>query len=91
VACRRLDRDLPSLIGGLDRADPDRPLRRRRFHQLMLDRGYGAVGLAINSAPTEGVPVVPLSQLKSTFPVLQAIGRKKAAGFTLEQWSYVFT
>jgi hypothetical protein len=57
----------------------------------MLDRGYGAVGLAINSAPTEGVPVVPLSQLKSTFPVLQAIGRKKAAGFTLEQWSYVFT
>ena len=48
----------------------------------MLDRGYGAVGVTINSAPTEGVPVVPLSQLKSTFPVLRTVGRKKAAGFT---------
>jgi hypothetical protein len=46
----------------------------------MLDRGYGAVGVAINSAPTEGVPVVPLSQIKSTFPVLRTVGRKKAAG-----------
>ena len=35
----------------------------------MLDRGYGAVGVVLDSAPTEGVPVVPLSQLKSTFPV----------------------
>jgi hypothetical protein len=30
----------------------------------MLDRGYGAVGVAINSAPTVGVPMAPLSQLK---------------------------
>jgi pimeloyl-ACP methyl ester carboxylesterase len=37
------------------------------------------------------VPVVPLSQLKSTFPVLRTIGRKKAAGFTFEQWHYAFT
>ena len=29
---------------------------------------YGAVGVRFHSAPTEGVPVVPLSQLKSTFP-----------------------
>ena len=41
------------------------------FVQLLLDRGYGAVGVAINSAPTEGVRVTPLSQLKSTFPVLK--------------------
>jgi hypothetical protein len=32
------------------------------FTQLMLDRGYGAVGVAINPASTEGVPVVPLSR-----------------------------
>jgi hypothetical protein len=51
----------------------------------MLDRGYGAVGVAINSAPTEGVPVVLLSQLKSTFPVPRTVG------FTLEQWRYAFT
>src|SRR5262252_6251912 len=36
------------------------------FVQLLLDRGYGAAGVAINSAPTEGVLVTPLSQLKST-------------------------
>jgi pimeloyl-ACP methyl ester carboxylesterase len=61
------------------------------FTQLMLDRGYGAVGVVIDSAPTEGVPVVPLSQLKSTFPVLRELGHKKAAGFTYEQWKYAFT
>jgi hypothetical protein len=37
------------------------------FVQLLLGRGYGAVGVAMNSAPAEGVPVTPLSQLKSTF------------------------
>ncbi len=37
------------------------------FTQILLDRGYGAVGVALNSAPTEGVPVVPLSQIKATF------------------------
>ena len=31
------------------------------FVQLLLDRGHGAVGVAINSAPTEGVRVTPLS------------------------------
>jgi pimeloyl-ACP methyl ester carboxylesterase len=83
---------LTEVIGGLERP----PILMGHsaggtFTQLMLDRGYGAVGVAINSAPTEGVPVVPLSQLKSTFPVLLTIGRKKAAGFTLEQWRYAFT
>src|SRR4029453_15530304 len=50
------------------------------FTQLLLDRGYGAVGVVIDSAPTQGVPGVPLSHLKSTFPVLKQVGRKKAAG-----------
>src|ERR1051325_5314337 len=26
------------------------------FTQIMLDRGFGAAGVALNSAPTEGVP-----------------------------------
>jgi pimeloyl-ACP methyl ester carboxylesterase len=38
------------------------------FTQILLDHGYGAAGVALNSAPTEGVRTVPLSQLKSTFP-----------------------
>ena len=50
------------------------------FTQLLLDRGYGAAGVVLNSAPTEGVPVVPLSQLKSTFPVLQEPGEPAPGG-----------
>ena len=62
------------------------------FVQLLLDRGFGAVGVAINSAPTEGVPVVPLSQVRSTWAVLRNPGtRHKAVGFTPEQWHYAFT
>ena len=62
------------------------------FTQILLDHGYGAAGVAINSAPTEGVQVVPLSQIKSTFPVLKnPANRHKAVGFTFEQWHYAFT
>ena len=62
------------------------------FTQLLLDRGYGAVGVAINSAPTEGVRAVPISQARSTFPVLKnPANRHKAVGFTPEQWHYAFT
>jgi len=62
------------------------------FVQVLLDRGYGAVGVAINSAPTEGVRVIPLSQLKASFPVLKnPANRHKAVGLTYEQWRYVFT
>ena len=62
------------------------------FTQILLDHGFGAVGVAVNSAPTEGVKVVPLSQIKSTFPVLKnPANRHRAVGFTFEQWNYAFT
>jgi pimeloyl-ACP methyl ester carboxylesterase len=62
------------------------------FMQVLMDRGYGAAGVAINSAPTEGVKRVPLSQIRSSFPVLKnPANRHKAVGFTFEQWRYVFT
>jgi pimeloyl-ACP methyl ester carboxylesterase len=62
------------------------------FVQLMLDRGHGAAGVAINSAPTEGVKVIPLSQVKSTFAVLRSpANRHKAVGLTYDQWRYAFT
>ena len=61
------------------------------FVQILLDHGFGAAGVAINSAPTEGVKVVPLSQVKATFPVLKnPANRHKAVGFTEEQWRYAF-
>ena len=62
------------------------------FVQLLLDRGYGAAGVALNSAPTEGVRVAPLSQIKAAFPVLRdPIHRDRAVGFTFEQWHCAFT
>jgi pimeloyl-ACP methyl ester carboxylesterase len=48
--------------------------------------------VAINSAPTEGVRAVPLSQVRSTFPVLKnPANRHRAVGFTHEQWRHAFT
>ena len=62
------------------------------FTQILLDHGYGVAGVALNSAPTEGVRVAPPSQVKSTFPVLKSpANRHKAVGLTLEEWTYAFT
>lgn len=62
------------------------------FTQILLDRGHGVAGVAINSAPTEGVPVVPFSQVKATFPALKnPANHHRAVGFTFEQWNYAFT
>jgi pimeloyl-ACP methyl ester carboxylesterase len=59
--------------------------------QLLMDRGHGAVGVAIDSAPPEGVYVTPLSQAKSLFPVLKTpANRHKAVGFTPEEFHYAF-
>jgi len=61
------------------------------FVQLLLDHGFGAAGVAINSAPTEGVRVTPPSQIKSLFPALRnPANRHRAVGFTPKQWHYVF-
>ncbi len=62
------------------------------FTQILLDKGYGASAVVLNSAPTEGVKVAPLSQLRSTFPILKnPANRHRAAGFTFEQFHYAFT
>ncbi len=59
--------------------------------QVLLDRGYGAAGVGLNSAPTEGVRVVPLSQLRSTFVAFKnPANRHRPVGFTPEQWHYAF-
>jgi pimeloyl-ACP methyl ester carboxylesterase len=59
--------------------------------QLLLARGLGAAGVAINSAPTEGVHVSPPSQLKSLAPALKPSTFHGPAGFTAEQFHYAFT
>ncbi|HEX5615406.1 MAG TPA: alpha/beta hydrolase [Acidimicrobiia bacterium] len=60
--------------------------------QILLDHGRGAAGVALNSAPTEGVRVLPLSQLKSTFPAFKnPANRHKAVALDFEHWRYAFT
>jgi pimeloyl-ACP methyl ester carboxylesterase len=84
---------LVSVVAGLDRP----PIlighsAGGAFVQVLLDRGYGAAGVALNSAPTEGVKVVPLSQLRSTFAVLKnPLNHHRAVGLSPEQWHYAFT
>ncbi|MGY1752669.1 alpha/beta hydrolase [Blastococcus sp. SYSU D01042] len=60
--------------------------------QLLMDRGHGASGVVLNSAPTEGVRVLPLSQLKSTFTAFKnPANRHRAVPLSYEQWRYAFT
>lgn len=62
------------------------------FVQLLLDRGLGAAGVAIDSAPVKGVLRVPLSTLRSAWPVLHSPGNNhKAVGLTPSQFHYAFT
>jgi pimeloyl-ACP methyl ester carboxylesterase len=60
--------------------------------QLLLARGLGTAGVVVDSAPTEGVRVNPLSQAKSLFPALKnPANRHRAVGFTPEEFHYAFT
>jgi pimeloyl-ACP methyl ester carboxylesterase len=83
---------LEQTIGGLDR--PPVIMGHSAggaFTQILLDRGFGAAGVVINSAPTEGVKVIPLSEIRSSFPVLKnPANRHRAVGLTPEQWYDIF-
>jgi alpha-beta hydrolase superfamily lysophospholipase len=60
--------------------------------QVLLDHGYGAAGVAIDSVPAEGIKVVPVSQIRIFFPILRnPANRMRAVGFTPEQFHYAFT
>jgi len=62
------------------------------FVQMLLDHGLGAAGVTFNSAPTEGVLVLPWSQIRASFPVLKSpANRHRAVGLTYDQWRYTFT
>ena len=62
------------------------------FTQILLDHGFGTAGVAINSAPTEGVRIVPASQIKAGWPVLKnPANRHRAVALDAKQWHYAFT
>lgn len=60
--------------------------------QILLDRGLGSAGVAINSAAVKGVVRLPWSTLKSAWPLLRnPANRNKAMALTPRQFHYAFT
>ena len=59
--------------------------------QLLLDRGLGAAGVAIDSAPPEGIRKVPLAQIKALFPAFEnPANRHRAVPLSPKQFHYAF-
>src|SRR5438270_11850149 len=58
--------------------------------QILLDRGWGAAGVAIASAPVKGISWRPLSILKLAFSALGNSFRNKTASLTREQFHRAF-
>ena len=60
--------------------------------QLLLDRGLGSAGVAIDSSPVKGVLALPASTLKSGFPVLKnPANRHRSVSLTPDEFHYAFT
>jgi pimeloyl-ACP methyl ester carboxylesterase len=60
--------------------------------QILLDRGLGAAGVAIDSAPIKGVLALPVSTLRSGFPALKnPANNHRAVTLTPEEFHYAFT
>jgi non-heme chloroperoxidase len=59
--------------------------------QMIAGRGLAAVSVAISPAPFRGVLPIPISALKSSWPVLRnPANRKRAVALTYEQFRYAF-
>jgi alpha-beta hydrolase superfamily lysophospholipase len=62
------------------------------FTEILLDRGLGAAGVAIDAAPVKGVLGLPLSTLRSAFPVLHDPANvHRAVPLTADEFHYAFT
>jgi pimeloyl-ACP methyl ester carboxylesterase len=60
--------------------------------QLLLDRGHGAAGVAIGTAPPKGILVLPPSTLRSGLPGLKnPFARNGLAPLSREQFRWRFT
>jgi pimeloyl-ACP methyl ester carboxylesterase len=59
--------------------------------ELLLDRGLGAAGVAIDGAPPKGIASVPFPMLRFGFLALRTIGRHQAISLTPRQFRRSFT
>ena len=61
------------------------------FTQILVDRGLGAAGVAIDSAPVRGILLLPFSTLKVAWPALSnPFNYHKVGALTPEQFHYAF-
>jgi pimeloyl-ACP methyl ester carboxylesterase len=59
--------------------------------QLLVDRGLASAAVGVAAATVKGVPDLPLSTLRVSFPVLRnPFGRGKATGLSPKQFHYAF-
>jgi alpha-beta hydrolase superfamily lysophospholipase len=62
------------------------------FTEILLDRGLGAAGVAIDAAAVKGITRLPFSTLKSAFPVLKnPANNHRAVPLTFDEFHYAFT
>jgi pimeloyl-ACP methyl ester carboxylesterase len=60
--------------------------------QVLLDRGYGTAGVAIDPGPIKGVLSLPLSAFRSAFPALKnPANNHRAVMLTSDEFHYAFT
>lgn len=61
------------------------------FAEVLLDRGLGAAGVAIDAAAVKGITRLPFAQLKSAFPVLKnPANNHRAVPLTATEFRYAF-
>ena len=59
--------------------------------QILLDRGLGAAGVAIDSAPVKGILVLPFSTIRVSIPALSnPANNHRAVALTRDQFHYAF-
>ncbi len=62
------------------------------FTEILLDRGLGAAGVAIDAAAVKGITKLPFAQLKSAFPVLKnPANNHRAVMLTFDEFHYAFS
>lgn len=60
--------------------------------QILLDRGLGAAGVAIDSAPVKGILALPWSSIRVALPALSnPANNHRASSLTADQFHYAFT
>ena len=62
------------------------------FTEILLDRGLGSAGVAIDAAAVRGITKLPFSTLRSGFPILKSpLNRHRAVPLTFDEFHYSFT